>query len=169
MTEPRILPGCSVLPPMTPPNGPHRPPPDALISKVNRPKRKAGDRFACLNSFVDFGMVALRPTEQSVWFVLWRDTKPDGTACTSQIGIARRVGLSARTVRRAIDRLWRLGFLRIVRRGGVRQGPSVYIVVPLPAPRSLAVMGDPSSPVIPGHELRSPVAPNPIKDHKAVA
>ena len=94
-------------------------------------KRKTADRFGVLNSFVDAGMVALKPVEQSVWFVLWRECR-NGLAICSQADIARRIGVSDRTVRRAIDRLRKLGFVRIARRGNLRKGPSSYAIQPLP-------------------------------------
>ena len=134
---PRILEGCEVLPPMEPD------PPAALPSEPSEPaapervkekpaRRKTGERFAVLNALVDFGMANLRPVEQAVWFVLWRDTKPNGLASSSQLHIARRIGMSDRTVRRAIDRLKALGFLQVTRQGGIRQGPTRYRVMPLP-------------------------------------
>jgi len=134
---PRILQGCECLPPMEPeplaaepPLSPESASPEKAKGKNRR--RKTGARFATLNTFVDVGMANLKPTEQAVWFVLWRDTKPNGLAASSQLHIARRIGRSDRTVRRAIDRLVTLGFLQVVRRGGIRQGPAYYRVFPLP-------------------------------------
>ena len=64
------------------------------------------------------------------WLILYRDTR-DGKAKTSQADIARRAGISDRTVRRVIDALQRRGLLSVVRRGGLRQGPTTYRVHPL--------------------------------------
>ena len=131
MTEPRILPGCEVLPPMnaqptTPNNG-----------KAKTPKRTGKatpairNRFAVLNAFADFTLRTLDRTGVAVWLLLWRDTKADGLAKTSQADLARRGGISDRTARRAIDRLQRAGLLSVVHRGGLRRGVSTYRVHPL--------------------------------------
>ena len=120
-TRPPILSGCSVLPPMEP---------ATKNGKPKRKKRKAADRFAVLNAFIDMTAAELSRSEIMVWLVLYRDTK-NGLAKTSQSDIARRAGIDARTVRRAIDRLRVGGLLSIVRRGGFRQGPSTYRVHPL--------------------------------------
>ena len=55
MTEPTILPGCSVLPPMEPP----RPRTTSNNGKAEKPKRSdktpaTRNRFAVLNAFADF-------------------------------------------------------------------------------------------------------------------
>ena len=135
MSEPRILPGCTVLPPMKPAtNGRHVPTGDQDGKAKSKAKRKSGDRFAVLNAFVDFTAASLPRAELLVWFTLFRDTKPDGLARTSQIDLARRAGLSARTVVRAIASLVRRGLLKIVHRGGLRRGVSSYRVLPLTKP-----------------------------------
>ncbi|HVA50206.1 MAG TPA: helix-turn-helix domain-containing protein [Pirellulales bacterium] len=133
MNEPRILPGCSTLPPMKPAtNGKTGStigdPDDGGKSKA---KRKSGDRFAILNAFVDFTAVSLPRAELLVWFTLFRDTKPDGLARTSQADLARRAGVNLRTVKRAVASLEDRGLLKIVRRGGLRRGVSSYRVRPL--------------------------------------
>lgn len=61
-----------------------------------------------------------------MWLVLYRDTKPDGVASTSQADIARRVGVTVRTVYAALKRLERCGLLVVVHRGGLNRGVSVY-------------------------------------------
>jgi hypothetical protein len=63
---------------------------------------KTRDRFAVLNAFVDFTLAELTRNEIAVWLVLYRDTKPDGTARTSQADLARRAGTSDRSIRRAL-------------------------------------------------------------------
>jgi len=83
-----------------------------------------------LNTFIDVSLRTLRRNEIAVWLVLYRDTK-DGTARTSQTDIARRAGITKRTVIRIIGRLERQGLLRIIRRGGINSGPSTYRVQPL--------------------------------------
>jgi DNA-binding MarR family transcriptional regulator len=85
-----------------------------------------------LNAFVDFTVAGLTRNEIAAWLVLYRDTKPDGTARTSQADIARRVGTSDRTIRRALDRLKQRGLLKLTYRGGIGRGASAYRVRPLP-------------------------------------
>ena len=134
-TDPPILPGCTVLPPMEPPNGSQRRH-QADQGTEDRAKRKparskTGDRFAVLNTFVDFTLGGLTRNEIAVWLVLYRDTK-DGTARTSQADLARRVGTSDRTIRRALDGLKHRGLLEVTYRGGIGRGASVYRVRSLP-------------------------------------
>ena len=96
----------------------------------SKPKRRraTADRFATLNAFVDLSLRELRRPEIAVWLILYRDTR-NGTARTGQSDIARRAGISERTVRRSIGRLKGAGLLRIVKRGGPNAGPSTYAVV----------------------------------------
>ena len=130
-STPPILPGCSVLPPM---NGtPKRKTPPATERKK---KGKSRDRFVVLNNFVDHTIRDLKINDIRVWFVLYRDTK-DGIAATGQADIARRAGICARTVRRVIRRLEKLGLLETVYRGGINQGTSKYRVLPLLKTESL--------------------------------
>jgi hypothetical protein len=95
-------------------------------------RRKTADRLAVLNVFVGFTIAGLTRNEIAVWLVLWRDTKPNGTARTSQADLARRAGTSDRTIRRALDRLTRRGLLKVTYRGGIGRGASAYRVCPLP-------------------------------------
>ena len=131
MTELRILPGCEVLPPM------ELPPMTSNNGKAEKPKRAGKatsatrNRFAVVNAFADFTLRTLDRTGIAVWVLLWRDTKTDGLAKTSQADLARRAGISDRTARRAIDRLQRAGLLSVVHRGGLRRGISTYRVHPL--------------------------------------
>ncbi len=132
-TSPPTLAGCEVLPPMEPP--PEGPPP-ARRSKTpsnggrDRPKGKSG-RFAILNTFLDFTLATLGRNEIAVWLLLYRDTKPEGTARTSIADLARRAGVSKRTALRNVAALERRGLLRIVHRGGLNRGLSIYRVLPL--------------------------------------
>jgi len=96
-------------------------------------RRKAADRFAVLNAFVDAGMMGLSRVELATWFALYRDTR-DGTACTSEESIAKRAGCSRRAVTKAIGKLRRRGLLVQVFKGGINRGPSRYRVVPMPKP-----------------------------------
>jgi hypothetical protein len=94
---------------------------------------KVGDRFGVLNAFVDVSMRKLNRGEIAVWLVLFRDTR-DGIAQTSQADIARRCGISDRTVRRAIERLVKHGLLTLAYQGGPNRGASKYRVLGTPPP-----------------------------------
>jgi hypothetical protein len=100
------------------------------------PRRRPGPgrttgRFDLLNRFVDCSLPGLGRAELAVWLLLWRDTKPDGLARTSQADLARRAGVDPRTIKRAVKSLRADGLLAIVSPGGLRQGPAVYRVVPV--------------------------------------
>ncbi len=118
-----VLGGCEVLPPMESPEQDHNAPPRR---KTNQ--RNTGNRFGILNDFVDFAAGELTRSSILVWLVLYRDTR-NGIAKTSQAAIARRVKISERTVRYAINDLIGRGFLTLVYRGGINDGPSKYRVL----------------------------------------
>jgi hypothetical protein len=133
MTPPRIIPVGEEPPPMESSesapssNGPHR----RQGRDREKAKGKAGERFAVLNGFVDFGLAELSRAEIAVWLVLYRDTR-DGTARTSYDDMARRAGLNRRNVGRAVRRLEGRGLVKVVHRGGLRRGVSRYRVRGLP-------------------------------------
>lgn len=126
---PPVLSGCSVLPPMVTPR------PRPVSNVTSKPKRTAAtpNRFGEINSFVDFTLAGLSRNETAVWLVLWRDTK-DGTSRTAQIDIARRAGISRRTVIRILAALESKGLLQTVHRGGLNRGMNVYRIHPLAKP-----------------------------------
>ena len=123
--EIRPLRGCETLSPMLTPEETARQPTQG--EQRSKGRRQGGQRFGTLNAFVDGSMATLRRNDIAVWLVLWRDTK-DGIARTGQSDIARRVGATARTVRRAIGRLRRYGLLVLVYQGGLNRGTSAYRV-----------------------------------------
>ena len=128
--DPRILRGCEVLPPME--SGPRRADQlDAGSPDEREPKRKgthqkAGDRFAVANAFADYGARMVDTTAQGCWWIIWRETKPDGLARVSFGRIADCIGRERRTAVRAVGRLVKAGLLTVVRRGGLHLGPSTY-------------------------------------------
>jgi DNA-binding MarR family transcriptional regulator len=87
-----------------------------------------------LNAFVDFTAGTLTRAEVLVWLILYRDTKRDGTARTSQADLARRAGVNLATVKRAVVGLRRRRLVTRVAKGNLRRGPSVYRVYPLTPP-----------------------------------
>lgn len=95
-------------------------------------KRTSKLRFEVLNTFVDGGMADLSRAELSVWLILFRDTKPDGTARASLDDLARRGGFDRRSASRAVGSLKNRRMLQIVKKGGLNQGPSTYRVFPYP-------------------------------------
>ena len=116
-------------------------PPDATFRPDEEPARPApsnskrrsgrGERFAVLNAFTDSALADLTGAEVKVWLILFRDAKAaTGTARTGQTDIGRRAGLEPRTVRRALASLEAKGMVRVVHRGRLNAGPSVYRVHP---------------------------------------
>jgi len=77
---------------------------------------------------VDVTAGTLNRAELLAWLILYRDTKADGLARTSQADLARRAGVNVRTAKRAVLTLCRRGLLTVVFRGNLRRGPSVYRV-----------------------------------------
>ena len=104
-------------------------------AKGKTARRKTGDRFAVLNAFLDFTAAGLSRAAALTWLVLWRDTKPDGTAKTSIADVARRIGANPSTVKRAVAALVKADLLTVIYRGSLRRGPSAYRVRPLPRER----------------------------------
>ncbi len=129
--EPRIIPVGGELPPMEPrPERTRKATPD----KASRPKgkgrkRPAGERFKILNAFVDFSLTELSRVEIATWLILYRDTR-EGIARTGMADLARRAGCSRRAVVSAVQKLEKLGLLKIANRGGFHRGPSRYRVRP---------------------------------------
>ncbi len=99
---------------------------------ASKRSKHTSSRFASLNAFVDVTLAGLSRAEIAVWLILWRDTKPEGTVRTSQSDMARRSGVDARSVRRALTRLGKAGLLTEVYAGGLNRGPSVYRVHAVP-------------------------------------
>ncbi len=133
------LEGCSVLAPKCQatraPQAAGRPQAGSKAPPPRTPDyQKAGNRFATLNAFVDHDMKDLTGCESKVWFALFRDERR-GEVRTAQSDLARRVGANVRSVRRAINSLLTKGLLKIVRRGGILRGPSVYQILSRGAPR----------------------------------
>src|SRR5262245_27243252 len=122
---PRILAVGEEPPPLNP-----TPAADGRASKP-KGKRASAGRFQCINAFIDATLGMLTPAERSAWLILWRDTKPNGLAKTSQASMARRAGVSDRAIRAALRRLAGTGLVTVVHRGSLRRGPSIYRVHPL--------------------------------------
>lgn len=125
------LTGCNVLPPMQP-RAPRPPEANEPKQKGGKGERHTAGRFGVLNSFADRGARQVDTTAQACWWILFRETQPDGLATVSHQRIAECVGVSSRTVARAIDRLKSAGLLIMVRHGGWQKGPNTYRLRPIP-------------------------------------
>ena len=140
---PQRLTGCAVLPPLVREdlqsshverhNGQSSAGHRSKAKEPNDKRKAAADRFAVLNNFIDFTMAVLTRNELAVWLVLYRDSR-DGIARTAQSDIARRAGVTRRTVVRVLQRLEGLKLLKTVHQGGMRRGVSIYRVIPLKPP-----------------------------------
>lgn len=102
--------------------------PAPYVTSGKGPSRHAGDRFLVLNQFVDGAMAGVKDRDTKAWLVLYRDTKPNGLATASNGDIAKRMGCSLSTAKRALRRLRQQGFLEVVRRGGPTSGANAYRV-----------------------------------------
>ncbi len=142
-SEPPIIPVGQEPPPLHRLNG-STPARHQGNGKAKGPgRRSTGGRFAVLNTFADFTLSTLTRAEIVVWLLLWRDTKPDGTAHTSQADLARRAGANPSTVKRAVAALVKAGLLAVVYRGSLRRGPSAYRVRALARERATPTRSPP--------------------------
>ena len=110
------LSGCEVIRLPGPEPGPAYPrkKPDAV-----------GKKLVMFNRFLDRSARTLSPSAVVVWVLLWRDER-GGTARTAVSDLARRLGPSSRTVKRALRALRAGGFVRPVHRGTPTTGQTVY-------------------------------------------
>ena len=106
---------------------------EITLQTVLKPMQKGRkvERFEILNSFTDFSLNGLTSSQVKVWLILFRDTKSaTGTARTGQSDLARRAGTSPRTIRNARTELKAKGMIKVMRRGRLNDGPSIYKVFP---------------------------------------
>jgi hypothetical protein len=129
--DPPPLPGGSSFPSSPPDRNGTKP-----RQAGGKVKGKTAGRFATINAFADFALAELSRAEIASWLLLWRDTKPSGTARTSLDDLARRGGMNRQTVFRALRCLQRQGLVAVVFRGGLNRGPTAYRVRPLPNARA---------------------------------
>lgn len=130
-SDPRILPGCSVLPPMESPG--ERPAcrdgralADAGPSSRRRAVRR---RFSLLNAFVDGELRRCTRSEIAAWLLLYRHARPDGIVTASVADLAFRAGCDESAMRRALKRLRRSGLVERIKRGTLVGGPSIWRLV----------------------------------------
>lgn len=90
-------------------------------------KQQARRRFHDFNGFVDVSLAHLTRSAVAVWLVLFRDARAEtGLARTGQADIARRAGISERSVRKALTELIDAGLVKVVVQGRLGTGPSLY-------------------------------------------
>jgi DNA-binding transcriptional ArsR family regulator len=97
--------------------------------KTGRPAVVA--KILALNRFLDATARTLQPSAALVWLQLLRDER-NGTARTAVTDLARRCGLSARTVKRRLAELKACGLVTVVRQGRRDVGPTAYRLSPTP-------------------------------------
>lgn len=98
---------------------------------MTRPHRNphAVGRFQTLNGFVDYSLATLTPAAVATWLVLFRNVKTiTGMSCIGQAEITRRVGVSDRAVRTALEELKLAGLVKVVLQGRLGRGASSYKV-----------------------------------------
>jgi hypothetical protein len=156
MTTPRILRPGEVLPPLDSPSELTTPAVAELQEPAARPARRSAGRvpprnnrsrapeqrtashskgrFQVINDFVDNTMKTLDFRASLAWFTLWRNTKPNGLARIAMSDLARRMGCSQDTAKRAIKDLKNAGLLTVVELGGKHRGVSTYRLKPPEVP-----------------------------------
>jgi hypothetical protein len=91
-----------------------------------RPDSHSKGRFQEINEFVDHTMKTLEFRASLAWFTVWRNTKPNGLAKIAISDLARRMGCSQDTAKRAIKDLKRAGLLTVVAPGSISRGVTTY-------------------------------------------
>lgn len=149
MSTPRILRPGEVLPPLDSPS--YSPAPAAAeprepvalparrsavrvpprsgrsgAAQQQQPATHSKRRFQEINDFVDDTMKTLEFRASLAWFTLWRNTKPNGLAKIAISDLARRMGCSQDTAKRAIKDLKRAGLLTVVEPGSISRGVTTY-------------------------------------------
>lgn len=97
---------------------PERPPPN-----TKRPAVVV--KLLALNQFLDRTARTLHPSAALVWLQLLRDER-GGTARTAVTDLARRCGLSPRTVKRRLAELKAAHLVEVVQCGSQDTGPTIY-------------------------------------------
>lgn len=104
---------------------------DRARTKANASRQRTNGRFQVLNRFADEGARHVSTTDQACWWIVFRATR-DGAARLSHTQIAECIGMTPKTVGRAMRRLEDAGLLTVLDRVGWRLGPSTYRANPVP-------------------------------------
>lgn len=152
MNSPRVLRPGEVLPPLDSPSDSTAPAAAEPQEPAARPARRSAGRvpprstrsgaqqqpsashskgrFQVINDFVDNTMQTLDFRASLAWLTLWRNTKPNGLAKIAMSDLARRMGCSKYTAKRAIKDLRDAGLLTLVARGSKGRSVSTYRLMP---------------------------------------
>lgn len=91
------------------------------LTKLEATKRKV----VGWNKFVDKVVGSIKPIQALVWTVLYRHATA-GIVTRSNSLLAKDVGVSRETIKRAIGALRKEKLLQVVRQGGMHVGPTTY-------------------------------------------
>ncbi len=119
----------------------------AQSPRLDATKRK----IAGWNAFADQLVGGIPPVQAVIWAVLYRHAVA-GVVTRSNALLARDVGVSDKTIRRAVTALRRAGLLHVVQQGGMHVGASTYRL----AVRNMK--GDQSKPAADEPALAEPAA-----------
>jgi len=97
------------------------------IAKRKKNPHAAG-RFQVMNDFCDHSARMVDTTAQATWMILYREVRSNGVARVSHCQIAEMIGVSRRTVVRAVQHLEDAKLVTVVHRGGLTGGTSSYRV-----------------------------------------
>lgn len=97
--------------------------PECTPQKTKRPAVVV--KLQTLNWFLDRTARTLHPSATVVWLQLLRDER-GGTARTAVTDLARRCGLSPRTVKRRLAELKAAQLVEVVQCGSQDTGPTIY-------------------------------------------
>ena len=136
MTNPLVIPAGEVSPPMYPTQRRPRRKQADCPKPGGKPGKRAGAvkrRFTLLNTIADEALPTLKGRgEVAAWLVLFRHAKPNGIAVVSVADLARRIGATESTAKRALCRLREVGLVERIKRGSLASGASVWRLL-LPA------------------------------------
>jgi DNA-binding transcriptional MocR family regulator len=87
------------------------------------------------NNWVDMVVGGLKPIPALVWAVLYRHAR-EGVVTRANSTLARDLGVSKETIKRAIQTLRNERLLRVVRQGGMHVGATTYQLLVRPLKKS---------------------------------
>lgn len=116
-----------------PRNGPPRSAGSSKANRGNGKTKSTAGRFQVLNQFVDQSARLVSYKSQSVWLVLFRETKPDGLATVSYSQIAEMMGAHRSTALRGLAELKKAGLAEVIKKGNSQENrPSTYRIYGIP-------------------------------------
>jgi DNA-binding transcriptional ArsR family regulator len=94
--------------------------------RQRRGRSPHGVRWRMLNTFIDATLRQLDPVAGLTWLILFRDADAAGLARAGQTDLARRAGVSVRTIYSALGKLKSAGLIEIVHKGRIGAGATLY-------------------------------------------